>query len=70
MDSPAEDAAGVGDFIKTPPEKNGGGVGGGGASKGEMKTMKEEPPEEWPEDFMENAYAPGADESVYRYDGH
>ena len=70
MDSPPpEDAAGVGDFIKTPPEKNGG-VGGGGASKGEMKTMKEEPPEEWPEDFMENAYAPGAEESVYRYDGH
>ena len=68
MDSPPpEDAAGVGDFIKTPPEN--GGVGGG-ASKAEMKTMKEEPPEEWPEDFMENAYAPGADESVYRYDGH
>ena len=69
MDSPPEDA-GVGDYIKTqsPPEKNGG--VGGGASKAEMKTMKEEPPEEWPEDFMENAYAPGAEESVYRYEGH
>ena len=64
MDSPSRyPPDGAGDFIKpqSPPEKN----GVGGASK-EMKAMKEEPPEEWPEEFMENAYPPEAEESAYR----